>query len=210
MGRRPRPGARPGRRRTFRGLQSEPVTAAESVARQLLQRAQRRPGTWARLWRLRRRGSSRDRARAQDVRDAEGCAGCPGLGARAHGRPAGLRRSCRPRCSAPQLPGPQRAAPDLGPRLGPASHAGPEPRVPLLLRPHCLTPGRRGSGAARRPGSGISSAGSGGAQRSRRSNSPELPPWLLRAAGAALRSLWLDPSWAAPSRLAAAPAHKLS
>lgn len=126
------------------------------------------------------------------------------------GRTAGLRRSCRPRCSAPQLPGPQRAAPDLGPRLGPASHAGPEPRVPLLLRPHCLTPGRRGSGAARRPGSGISSAGSGGAQRSRRSNSPELPPWLLRAAGAALRSLWLDPSWAAPSRLAAAAAHKLS
>lgn len=178
-----RDGEKAGGRGTFRGLQSEPVKSAEGVASQLLQRAQRRRGTWARLWELRRRGSSRDRAGAEDIRDAEGCPGCPGLGARAHGRPAGRWRSCRPLCSAPQLPGPQRAAPDLGPRLGPAPHAGPEPRVPLLRRPRSLTPGRRRSGAGRRPGSGISSTGYGGAQGSRRNNSPELAPWLLRAAG---------------------------
>ena len=50
--------------RTFRGLQGVPVKSTESFTRQLLQRAQRRHGSWAPLWKLQRRRSSGDPARA--------------------------------------------------------------------------------------------------------------------------------------------------
>lgn len=52
MGRRPSHSERPDRRCTFRGLWSVPVKSVESFTSQLLQRAQRRHGTWARLRKL--------------------------------------------------------------------------------------------------------------------------------------------------------------
>lgn len=52
MRRRPIHSARPGQRYTCRGLRSVSVKSAESFTSQLLQRAQRRRGTRARLWKL--------------------------------------------------------------------------------------------------------------------------------------------------------------
>ena len=71
--------------------------------------------------------------------------------------------------------------PIWAPRLGPAPRAGPEPRVPLLLRPHPPPRVRGGSGAGRRPGSGIST-GWGGAERNRRNRPPGRAAGLLCAA----------------------------
>lgn len=85
-------------------------------------------GPGAPRWKRRRRGSSGSRVWAQDVRNAEGCPRCSGLGSGVHGL-VRLWRSRSLLSSAPQLPGPRGAAPRVGPQPRTRPRAGPEPPV---------------------------------------------------------------------------------
>lgn len=114
-----------------------------------------------------------------------------------------------------QLPGPLRGSRIWAPRLDPPPRAGPEPVCPLSCAPYPAPQVRGGSGAGRRPGSGIST-GWGGAERNRRNHPPGRAAGLLCAARRGPVHTRAGPSWAAPRfcvpqtpRLAAALAHKV-